>query len=217
MSLLGILFEFLTLGWVSWGRSPDPGRGKPESPLQRPLISLKDHPLTSTDRKLKLNSQGRGSRIQRPQKWGVGSGEPEASTFSFAAAESAVADYWCVWGGPSAVLHPLLETPMGLHPYPCPRARVSLRQPPPSAALESQLQVEPLTHIPLSSPKVSKVLEAPDPAGLNFPTPCRPPLSLLLPPRNLIKIGFLQSLSAHSKPHAPPHRQTPKRGKEVRV
>lgn len=31
---------FLTLGWVSQGWAPDPGRGKPESSLQRPLISL---------------------------------------------------------------------------------------------------------------------------------------------------------------------------------
>lgn len=31
---------FLTPGWVSRGWSPDPGRGKPDSPLQLLLISL---------------------------------------------------------------------------------------------------------------------------------------------------------------------------------
>lgn len=37
---LVISFGFGSPGWVSQGRSPDPGRGKPESPLLRPLISL---------------------------------------------------------------------------------------------------------------------------------------------------------------------------------
>ena len=37
---LGISFGFGSPGWVSQGRSSDPGRGKPESPLLRPLISL---------------------------------------------------------------------------------------------------------------------------------------------------------------------------------
>lgn len=35
---LGIVFG--SLGWVSQGRSPDRGQGKPETPLLRPLISL---------------------------------------------------------------------------------------------------------------------------------------------------------------------------------
>lgn len=55
LSCLGIS-GVLVFGWVSQGRSPDLGRGKPES--------LEYHPLTSTVRKLKLNSQERGPRAQ---------------------------------------------------------------------------------------------------------------------------------------------------------
>lgn len=69
---LGI-FGVLALGWVSQGRLPDLGQGKPESPFTA-AADLEYHPLTSRDKKLKLNSQGPGPRAQRSQNrgWGVG-------------------------------------------------------------------------------------------------------------------------------------------------
>ena len=157
------LFRYTVWVWVTWvGVSGTVIRfraRKTRKPFTAAADLLENHPLTSTDRKLMLNSQGRGPRAQRPQKRGgvcvcvclcLCSG-PQASTFSFAAAETAAA----VAGGGGGqkvlvVLHPFPETPKGRHPCPgaClpPRARLPRTTPAPRRTPESPLPSEPNPH-----------------------------------------------------------------------
>lgn len=112
---------FLTPGWVSQGWSPDPGRGKPDSPLQLPLISLnftRSPPRTGNKVILRV------LQLSDLKNRGVGY-LPEASRFSFAAAKSAATDRGC-----PSVLYPLLKILMAHHP--ALSAPVSLQQSPPS-------------------------------------------------------------------------------------
>lgn len=163
-------FCLALLQYIAWGfgtrvgvsgQSPDPRRRKPESPLQRPLISL-NITLTSTDRKLKLNSQGRVFGAQRPQKQGGGGGwrvrgGPQASTYSFAAAISAANRGR---QNPLPVLYPFPKTPTGRHscpgPFQPPHALVPAVTPS-AAGFESPCSPANLIHSPPSSPKVTRV------------------------------------------------------------
>lgn len=168
---LGILFGLFDTGVGVSGWSPDPGRGKPDSPVQLPLISLnftRSPPRTGNKVILRvlqlsdLKNRGLGYRrrpvflLQRRKALRQMRGVPLSPV-------------------------PLTQNPHGSPPCPaCTRLPAAIPSLPwPDSSLGSRVN---RTHYP----KVAKIPEKPpEPAGLNFSTRRRLPHCLLLPPRKV--------------------------------
>lgn len=159
---------FLTLGWVSQGWSPDSGRGKPDSPLQQPLIMNFTLSPPPTGNKVILGV------LQLSDLKNRGVGDRRRPVFL---------------SQQQKALRQIGSTPQSCTPYsksswlttlPCVRPSLcSNPLPRPDSRLGSRVN---RTHYP----KVAKNPEKPpEPAGPNFPTPRRLPLCLLLPPRKV--------------------------------
>lgn len=116
------------------------------------------------------------------------------------------------WQKPLAVLHPLPETPTGRLPWAVPApARWSPHSNPvprPDSLLRREHNPYP-SFIPQSHQGPWK---PPTTQGQTSQLLARPHSASRFPHAKLIKIGFLQSPSAHSKPHAPPHHSPPSEG-----
>lgn len=176
-------------GCLGQGRSPDPGAKKPRKPFTATADLLEYHPLTSTDGKLKLNSQERGPRAQRPQKQGLGErGTGAGGDLRLPLSPLRQQKGLRQMGGgcaqkPLAVLYPLPETPTGLLPWAVPApARWSPRSNPvPRPDSKSPCSEGNTTHTPHSYPKATRVHESPQPRRAKLPNssqdPTPPPAS----------------------------------------
>lgn len=117
---------------------------------------------------------------------------------------------------------PLPETPAGrqscLGPFQPPRTRLTAPTPYPGRTRESLLPSEPNPYPSLTPQSRQGPGKPPTRQGQTSQLLSGPRSTSRSPPHaKLIKIGFLQSPSAHSKPHAPPHHSPPSEEGEVRV
>lgn len=181
-------------GCLGQGRSPDPGAKKPRKPFTATADLLEYHPLTSTDGKLKLNSQERGPRAQRPQKQGLGErGTGAGGDLRLPLSPLRQQKGLRQMGGGGARKNPWLSCT----PYPkppqvsCPGRFLPPRAGLPAATLSpGRTQRVPAPKgtrpIPLiHTPKPPGSMKAPNHAGPNFPTLRKTPLRLPLPPRKV--------------------------------
>lgn len=116
---------------------------------------------------------------------------------------------------------PQPETPTGR--YPCPGPFLPPRASLPETTLsldgtrESLLPSEPNSYFSLIPQSHQGPRKLPTRQGQTSQLFAGPRSASRFPHAKLIKIGFLQSPSAHSKPHAPPHHSPHSKGGEVRV
>lgn len=118
---------------MSQGQSPGSRARRTRKPFTAAAGLLEYHPLTSMDRKLKLNSRGRGPRAQRPQKRGWG-GDHRLLLFPLQQQKPLRQ----MGGGktPGLSCNPYPKPPPpGRHP--CPGLYLPPQQPPPPARLGS--------------------------------------------------------------------------------
>lgn len=182
---------------------------KTRNPFTAAADLLEYHPRTSMDRKLKLNSQGRGPRAQGPQKRGGGGGW---RTSGFHSLPYSSRNRCGRWGGAKTLgcPAPLTRNPHRSPPLPwavpaparpAPRGN-TLPRPDSRVPSPQRTQSTPLPH----PPKSPGSREAPDQAGPNFPTPRQPPLRLPLPPR---KVDENRLLAEPRRPLQTPRATTP--------
>lgn len=177
------VFGCLALGWVSQRRSP---RAKKTSkPFTAAADRLEYHPLTSTDRKLKLKLLRTGSLSSVTSEMGEG-GRTSGFHFPPCTSRNRCGRQTRERQKPLAVLHPLTETPTGrqpcLGPPSSPRAPNSQHQLSPLAELESPCSPVNPIHAPPIQTKVTRIQGSPQPGRAKLPNSSLAPAPLPAPP-----------------------------------